>query len=531
MQARIGNHRQLLAFLIVGLLVAAGGARADEIDRIREKVAELDRALVAQNFEYAAEGKESNLARVYKDFGYLLQDSKSKALADAAAATNDPAAKERLERMYRYLVGERIISAVATGWDNARNYDRSAAMTVAGSDVELTLNSYEPMLANEENRTNRRNWYLASRELRENSNVFLLNLAIDLDRQAQQIAGKDYDTFLAEQYEIDPAELETLALQVLESTRAEYERLLSSVVPAAIPEMTASELREYDIPHLLRMPHLDEVFLDGKPEETAARWLADMGIDLGKARNLRIVREARPGRSPEPATFPVENGADTRVSIPELGGFPDYWNLFGQLGSALFYYHIDPKLELADRRIGSPVLPFLYGALFQNVLTIPEWRREYLPGGDPGQVGDAIAFRNLLDLRDSAARYLFYRKIYANPETPPSAYAEAMQSARLWHQGATEESNYLLSDDRHQSGMKLLAAVRAAQLQARLAEQFGDAWWSNPQAGAWLKSEWGKGFQHSPRDLASTWGLGAPDASALARGEVPSLESSETETP
>jgi hypothetical protein len=92
-----------------------------------------------------------------------------------------------------------------------------------------------------------------------------------------------------------------------------------------------------------------------------------------------------------------------------------------------------------------------------------------------------------------------------------------MQRARLWHQGATEESNYLLADDQHRSGMKLLAAVRAAQLRAKLAEQFGDSWWSRPEAGAWLKAEWSKGFSRSPQDLMIAWGLGAADASALAR--------------
>jgi hypothetical protein len=518
MQVQAPNHRWT-RFLIAGTLVSAAvAARADDVDRIREKAAELDRAVVRQEFEYAGEGKESNLARIYEDFGDdLLEDNKTETIASAAAATSDPAAKGRLERTHGYLMGERIFSAVAAGWDNARNYDRSAALTVAGSDAELTLNSYESMLANEENRSNRRNWYLASRDLRENSNVFLLNLAIDLDRHAQRLVGNDYDTYLAERYEIDPSSIDSLAREVLESTQAEYEQLLNSVVPVAIPEMTVSELREYDIPYLLRMTHLDETFPDGKYGEVAQRWLSDIGFDSAKTRNLKIADDAHPRRPPKPGTFPVGNGADTGISILKLGGFGDYWNLFGQLGSALFYCHIDPELDLADQRIGSPVIPLIYGALFQNVLTIPQWRQRYLQESDPAQVEAAVAFRNLLDLRESAARYVFYRRIYADSETPPSAYAETMRAATLWHQGATEESDYLLADDMHESGMKLIAAVRAAQLRQHLEEQFGAAWWSSPEAGAWLKSEWAKGFQHSPQDLADAWGLGAASASALVR--------------
>lgn len=518
MQVRATNHRWT-RFLFAGALVSAAvGARADDVDRIREKAAELDRALVRQEFEYAGEGKESNLARIYKDFDDdLLEDNKTETLANAAAVTSDPAAKDRLERTHRYLMGERIFHAVAAGWDNARNYDRSAAMTVAGSDVELTLNSYESMLANEKNRSNRRNWYFASRDLRENSNVFILNLAIDLDRQAQQLVGTDYDTYLAERYEIDPGSIDSLAQGVLESTQAEYEQLLNSVVPVAIPEMTVGELREYDIPYLLRMTHLDETFPDGKYGEIAQRWLSDMGFDPGKTRNLKIADDPHPRRPPKPGTFPVGNGADTRISILKLGGFGDYWNLFGQLGSALFYCHIDPELDLADQRIGSPVIPLIYGALFQNVLTIPQWRQKYLQESDPrrwrrrSRSGICSIFGSLPPGMSSTGGSTRIRRRLPRPTPKPC------EAATLWHQGATEESDYLLADDMHESGMRLIAAVRAAQLRAHLEEQFGAAWWSSPEAGAWLKSEWAKGFQHSPQDLANAWGLGAADASALLR--------------
>lgn len=517
MQVLTRNHRWTL-MLVAGALVFSGSiARADEVDRIREKAIELHRDLFTAQFQYAAEGKQSNLARVYKDFDYLLKDNKTKTISQAASAAKDPALQSRLQRLHDFLMGERIRASVAVAWDNARNYDRSSAMSVAGVDGEVTVNSFESMLAGEESRSNRRNVYLASRELRENSNVFLLNLGIDLDRQAQQLVGKDYDTFLAEQYAIDPAEIEALAQQILDSTQAEYERLLSEVVAAAMPEMSVSELREYDIPYLLRMPHLSETFPQGGHKDVAQRWLADLGLDLKSARNFKISDEARAGRSPVPATFPIANGNDTRISIPSLGGVSDYWNLFGQLGSGLFHYHIAPALEFADAKLGSPVLPFLYGALFQDVLTIPEWRAKYLQGGDPAQVEAALQFRKLLDLRDAAGRYLYYRKMYADSKTPPSAYTELMQRARHWHQGAAEESNYLLADDQHRSGMKLLAAVRAAQLRAKLAEQFGDSWWSRPEAGAWLKAEWSKGFSRSPQELVNAWGLGAADASVLSR--------------
>jgi hypothetical protein len=498
------------------LPAAAGTAKADEVDRIREKAGELARAIVSENYSHLAEGKESNLSRVYKDFDYLLKDSKTAALEDAIGAAGDPVAKGQLERTHQFLIGERIFYPVASSWDNAESYARSASMAVQGSDVELNLNSYQRMLAGAADRSNRRIWYLASRDLRENANVFQLNVSIDLDKHAQEIAGTDYDTFLAGRYQIDPAAIEALAQQVLASTKDEYEALLGKVTPAAIEGMTVAELREYDVPYLLRMSHLDDSFEKGKYQEVAAKWLKDFGIDLRGAKKLRIVDDVRVGKSGEPGTFPLDNGNDTRISLLPVGGLPDYWHLFDQLGRGLFYYHIGPQLGLADARLGSPVIPMTFGALFQEAMATPEWQVKYLEPKDAAEVADGIRFRQLFDLRRAAARYVFYRRMYTDiANNPPSAYATFMQETMLWNHGATEEADYLLCDDQHRSGMALLAAVRAAQLRAHLAGQFGETWWSSPEAGQWLKSQWARGFEKSPGDLFADWGIGDADAAAL----------------
>src|SRR5690606_26339618 len=157
MQVLTRNHRWTL-MLVAGALVFSGSiARADEVDRIREKAIELHRDLFTAQLQYAAEGRQSNLARVYKDFDHLLKDNKTKTISQAASAAKDPALQSRLQRLHDFLMGERIRASVAVAWDNARNYDRSSAMSVAGVDGEVTVNSFESMLAGEESRSNRRN--------------------------------------------------------------------------------------------------------------------------------------------------------------------------------------------------------------------------------------------------------------------------------------------------------------------------------------------------------------------------------------
>ena len=186
-------------------LMASTVQAGKEVDRIREKTEELASRLVSEGFSHLGEGKESNLDRVYRDYDYILKESKLEEIDnDLATATEDEQA--RLKRLRRFIVSGMILAPVAANYDNAESYITSAAMSVAGA--ELTLLTFESMLANEEKRSNRRIWYLASRDLQENANVFEINLRHDLDKQAMEKVGMGYEDFLAQSYGIDPAALE-----------------------------------------------------------------------------------------------------------------------------------------------------------------------------------------------------------------------------------------------------------------------------------------------------------------------------------
>lgn len=527
MNMRTAVHREWLTtrrtlaprammLLIAGAALTTAGPlqAADEVDRIREKAGELRQQVISAQFDHWAEGKESNLLRVYKDFDYLLKDSKSQIVQQAAAAATDPEKKDRLQRLDRYMLGERMMYAVAPSLDNMNAYETSATMAVSGTDVELTLRSYRELIGGEENRSNRRIWYLASRDLQENANVFRLNLLIDLNKQAQTLAGTDYPTFLAQCWGIDPAQIQALAEVALSSTEDEYRGLLEAVTAARLEGKGVDDVREYDVPYLLRASHLDDVFQSKKAVETAEKWSKKMGIGLDGYKKLRVRFDTK-GTTPVPSTFPINNDQDTRVTIPQRGGLSDFWNLFWQVGEAEFFVNIDPNASFEARRVGSPLVPMTYGHLFQSLLGDPAWRAEYLKADDADAVSTAVRFRQLHDLRQAAARYLFQTKLYADVKIPPTEYTTMMQAAMLYSQGAQEEANFLTAVDLHHSGLHVLAAARSTQLQRKLAGEFGETWWMNPDAGKWLKQQWAKGYPGPSHDLAAGLGLDASAASAF----------------
>ena len=502
------------ALVLAGLTVGVSVSQAkEEVDRIREKAEELASRFESERYSFLGEGKESNLDRVYRDYDYLLKSSKNDAVREAMAGASGPEA-DRLQRLDAFLLHGRIFSPVAASFDNSYSYRREAAMSVG--DREVNLQSYELSLANEDDRSKRRIMYLASRDLRENYNVFEINLKIDLDRHSNEVAGKDYSAFLADIWHFDPAELEAICSQVLDATKEEYAALLPRCIAETLDGMPVDDFREYDRPILLRAKNVDPTFKGGKEIDVADKWLKDMGMSVSSARKLRLKVESKPGMWPDAAVFPIGNSSDTRVSMVPMGGLRDYWELFGALGRASFYYNIDDGRPFEFKRLGSPLTPMVYGALFQSVLTDDAWCGKYVAVKDADAVARAVRLRQLFALRTDAARYIFQRRMAAGENASPTDYVNWMQETLLYPHTSSEESDYMLSEDLHRSGLRVWAAVLAAQLEEKLVGQFGEDWWSKGEAGKWLRAQWARGFEVQPTDLGAALEVGPADPAFIA---------------
>lgn len=500
--------------LVLAATALAGTVYAkEEVDRIREKAEELSQKLEGERYSHLGEGKPSNLDRVYRDFDYLLKESKNAIVAEASRGATGPDA-DRLARLDAFLLHGRIFAPTAASFDNASSYERDAAMSVG--DAEVTLQTADLALSAESDRGKRRVLYLASRDLRENFNVFELNLLIDLNRHTNEVAGKTYPEFLADWWHLDTAQLESLSTQVLEATRDEYMTLLPLEVSDALDGLALAEFREYDRPYLLRASHVDDAFKPGKEIDAADRWLKEIGLGIKSDKSLRLKVESKPGMWPDAEVFPIQMGADVRLSLVPLGGLRDYWELFGALGAAHFYKHIDSGKPFEHRRIGAPIIPMVYGALYRNVLGDAGWRAKYLKAENDEKVARAVRFRQLFDLRRDAAHFLFQRRLLADDKTPPTEYVTWMQDQMGYTHTQSEEANYLEAQDLHASGLRVWASVIAAQLNEKLVGQFGAEWWSKPEAAKWLMSKWSRGFEVQASELTAELEIGATDPAAVA---------------
>ncbi len=519
----------LIGAAVLGLLLttAHDSSASDEISRIRERFDEMNSRILSEWYSSAGEGRESNANRVYRDYAYLLMASKTDALKEGIDKASSPAEAEILRKAHDYLMLHRIYGEVSLSLDNLRRFERNNQILIAGSNTALSLRSFPAMLANEEDRAKRRNWYLASRELLDAANVLLFSFRVDFDRFARELAGKPGRDYFVDFHKLDLDLMSEVADAVLESTREEYEDLLTELTASQLG-MEFRELRAYDVPYLLRFPALDRSFPSGKMEDAARKWMRSLDINMGRQRHLRIYADDRDGKDPAPRTFPIANERNTRISILTQGGLSDYVNLFTQLGEAQFYFHISPDLPFEHRAVGSPLLPRTYGQLFRRVLLQPEWRDQYLNirEEDAELAAKALRIHELHDLRMAAGRHRWQMLRRETPDAPPTAYNEIMQAAMLWPYGSSEMPEHQFADDDLESGIFLVAYLLAAQLDEKLSTEFGQDWFSSSRAGDWLRDQWAKGFTVSGPDLARSWGVDGPDprillSEALDAGEEP----------
>lgn len=510
--------------IALGLLLISATAvpASDEVARIRERFDEMNSRILTEWYSSAGEGRESNATRVYKDYAYLLMASKTDALREEVQRASSPEEAAILQKAYDYLMLQRICGETSLSLDNLRRFERNQEIKIAGSSTALTLRTYPTMVANEANRANRRNWYLASRELLDGANVLLFSLRVDFDRFSREFAGVPGSDYFAKIHEYDLDLMTRIADTVLETTLDEYEKLLTDLAASQLG-MELRDLRAYDTPHLLRFPALDRSFQAGKMEDVGGKWLRSLDINMGRQRYLRLNTDYRPGKDPAPRTFPISNERNTRISIVPQGGFPDYVSFLTQLGEAQFYYHISPTLPFEHRAVGSPLIASTYGVLFNRLLLDSAWRDRYLNirDEDAGLAADAIRLRHLHDLRLAAGRHKWQMLRRENPDASPASYNEIMQGAMLWPYGASEMAEHLFADDNLESGVFLVASVLAAQLEDRLVSEFGPGWFSSAAAGEWLTRQWARGYTVSGPALPQSWGLNGPDPAILMTAALP----------
>ncbi len=516
---RIGPARPVwlptaaLAAVMLALLGTVVAHAAGEIDRIREKAAEMVMAVNRAKAEPFTEGKSSALEKAYGGYAYLLTRAKRADLDKLVAEAPDDATRAQNERTRLIIDLYAIGAGVAPVRDNCCNSLREK--TVAVEDASLRLLDLDYRLTLQGDRDKRLKWWMGAGQLYKTMTIYRRNLAVDLNNRSKELGYEGYYPFLQLVEGWDIETMRAAAERLLDDTSAAFAEQLEALCQAELG-MQLRKMRTYDADFVFSFPTLSKQAGKIDPVDVTARTFKGAGLALEKQRTLKIDVREKAGRLPYATAWELQAGKAEVTMIP-TGRLSDLPDLLGAIGEAQFYYNVPGDLAFESAYIGANVLPATYRALFAMIAEEPAWVAATVKPKDakPEEVADAMKLRRLYLARRAAGEFLFQLQLHADPNVNPSAYNEMMERALLWSRIANDNDLYYMVNDDYRAGGRLLGYVMAAQIRDALVQQWGAEWFRNEKLGAKVIEGARKGYAISVPDFLALWGVTALDPGVM----------------
>jgi hypothetical protein len=180
--------------------------------------------------------------------------------------------------------------------------------------------------------------------------------------------------------------------------------------------------------------------------------------------------------------------------LPPIGGREDYAALFHEAGHAEHYGCTDAGLAFEFRHLGDNSVTESFAFLLEGLTASPTWLTEILGAeGAEAAIEHARAAR-LVMLRRYSAKIAYEVELHG-PDADLSAMPERYSNLLGDRIGVPWPRETWLSDVDPSFYVACYLRAWALEVDWRRAmvERFGDAWFEQADAGAWLRSLWAQG--------------------------------------
>ncbi|NNF08357.1 MAG: hypothetical protein HKN21_16470, partial [Candidatus Eisenbacteria bacterium] len=267
------------SFMLIGIQTAAHA----DLERIREKAVELEQKLNKHHYEVSARGEDSNTLRIYKDFAFLLKESK---VDEAREAEGFEAA-----RLKHFLIESAVNFELASYLDDLNKFERTGTADFNG--VPTTYHGLINQLANAEVDKDRRAIYTALKGMVETANIYRNQIVTRRNELFQAWGYDNYAQFYAEKNGIDLAEVSKAAEDLLTETQAQYDALFEAVVMDQMG-VEARKVKLLDIPFLLSGAKYLDAFPVADQQTRSKAVLSGLGLS---SQGLVFDEKEREGRA------------------------------------------------------------------------------------------------------------------------------------------------------------------------------------------------------------------------------------------
>jgi hypothetical protein len=377
-----------LAGLVV--LVALGGtlvpasARAD-VERIREKAVELAQKLARERFEVRAKVAKPAAERVFKDYDFILKDSKIK---EVGKEKNDPQAPA----LGYFLASAIVDMGLAPYTDQLTTYEQSTTADFNGG--KLLYTDLVKKLATSSEDADRRKIASLMGPILENEGVFRNEIARRRSAGYVQLGYANYGDFYGKREGMDLAGVRASAESYLTSSQALYDSLFALMAQRVL-KTEARRVRFIDLPYLTQGAEFADLF-PGSQLERAKRVMKGLGVAIDSYSGFLIDDEVRPGKALAPEAFAVVVPSDVRVSVNPVGGVADIDQYLHALGDAAAFL-LTPATAFEPAYLVNRTAQATMTWVPRLVLEDPAWIRANVKA-DPDRLNAYLAYRAFVSL-------------------------------------------------------------------------------------------------------------------------------------
>jgi hypothetical protein len=318
----------------------------------------------------------------------------------------------------------------------------------------------------------------------------------ELERAHAACRELGWPSYLDAYSDVRALDLRALAAKLerfAESTEAGYARTVDPELERTVG-LPLSELRRSDLSRFFRAAHLDELFPSEQMVPSLRQTLSGLGIDLDAQRNVRLDTESRETKSPRAFCSTPRVPEEVYLVLPPFGGREDYAALFHEAGHAEHYGYTDAALAFEFRHLGDNAVTESFAFLMEGLTASPSWLVAVLGVDGAGSAIEHARAARLVMLRRYAAKIAYEVELH-EPGADLSAMPERYSTLLGEGIGVPWPRENWLSDV--DPGFYVACYLRAWALEVdwreSLVERFGEAWFANPEAGAWLRGLWASG--------------------------------------
>ncbi|MBA2565101.1 MAG: hypothetical protein H0V09_06720 [Gemmatimonadetes bacterium] len=485
----------------------AGGAADLPLDRVREQAEAFQEEINRGYYEALAGHRDSpGLEETYARYPELF-DARRVEEVRAALDVADPAGDEG--RRLRYLL-DFLASGVEeeAGKEAEERYltaEANAIVHVAGE--AIPFRGVRVRIRNTPDRLRRREIaeaaLLVSRTLQPH-----LRAGIEVAHEAARALGaRDYVGWRAGLSGFDFERLLELTRIVLVETEAAYLDLFEYFARRELG-LPRSEVRFWDLPHMLRGARFDAVFGAREMVDRVGGVVREMGLDPTAGGNVALDLDDRPRKSARAFCSPIRIPSEVKLVILPAGGADDYQAFLHELGHALHFGYVDPSAPFEFRNLGDNSITECYAATFDHCLLMPHWLRDVSGLEQPREFLLLQWFEELFMLRRYSAKLRYELELHARGPAPELADLYAEELERATGVVAPRERYLEDVDPRFYSVCYLQSWMLCGLLHRKLRERFDVDWYRNPRTGSYLSALFARGQRETAAELATM--LGGP---------------------